>query len=241
MLYINPNSSNFMKVWREGEVLHDLTDPTLWTDLDVSEDHVPTIIKVSALSALMHGAVNQQRKVTALPYIVHPVMVARMFASIRPQDVNRIMACLLHDVIEDVPLVVFETMCPELKISQTVEVIDAKAQLLTQLLRECGIGADDCAQIVHTVLSMTDPLTISDGNRSYRKTQEVIRLGQQEDRDKIAKLCDVIANTKDICKNMPDFAKVYVIEKAQLMQHPPFKKGISETWVYKFAEQNLVE
>lgn len=47
-----------------------------------------------------HAAVNQLRRYTNDPYIVHPIAVATIVAS-RPHTVAMIQAALLHDVVED--------------------------------------------------------------------------------------------------------------------------------------------
>jgi (p)ppGpp synthase/HD superfamily hydrolase len=45
---------------------------------------------------------NQTRKATDLPYIVHPFSVM-LIASMDTQDEDTLIACLFHDIIEDVP------------------------------------------------------------------------------------------------------------------------------------------
>ena len=67
----------------------------------------PTIAKALAFATKAHGDINQLRKYTAAPYIVHPVAVAEMVAEVGG-DVNMIAAALLHDVVEDTPVSIEE-------------------------------------------------------------------------------------------------------------------------------------
>lgn len=48
----------------------------------------------------MHGAINQRRKYTGDPYIVHPAEVAGIVATVT-DDLDVIAAAWLHDVVED--------------------------------------------------------------------------------------------------------------------------------------------
>lgn len=49
-----------------------------------------------------HGSINQRRKYTGEPYIVHPAAVAELVRSV-PHTPSMIAAALLHDVVEDTP------------------------------------------------------------------------------------------------------------------------------------------
>ena len=60
------------------------------------------IEKAAAFAKRAHESINQRRKYTNEPYIVHPADVARIVASIT-DDENMICAAWLHDVVEDTP------------------------------------------------------------------------------------------------------------------------------------------
>jgi (p)ppGpp synthase/HD superfamily hydrolase len=50
-----------------------------------------------------HGSIDQRRKYTGEPYIVHPIAVAELVRSV-PHTPEMIAAALLHDVVEDTPV-----------------------------------------------------------------------------------------------------------------------------------------
>lgn len=52
-----------------------------------------------------HGSINQRRKYTGEPYIVHPIAVAQIVRSV-PHTDAMIAAALLHDVVEDTPMTI---------------------------------------------------------------------------------------------------------------------------------------
>jgi (p)ppGpp synthase/HD superfamily hydrolase len=54
-----------------------------------------------------HGSINQRRKYTGEPYIVHPLAVAELVRSV-PHTEEMIAAALLHDVVEDTPVTIDE-------------------------------------------------------------------------------------------------------------------------------------
>lgn len=54
-----------------------------------------------------HGSIDQRRKYTGEPYIVHPIAVAELVRSV-PHSAEMIAAALLHDVVEDTPVTIAE-------------------------------------------------------------------------------------------------------------------------------------
>ena len=62
----------------------------------------PLIKKAKAYATQAHAAIDQRRKYTNDPYIVHPAAVAKLVASVT-DDVAMICAAWLHDVVEDTP------------------------------------------------------------------------------------------------------------------------------------------
>ncbi|SFZ86671.1 HD domain-containing protein [Devosia enhydra] len=60
-----------------------------------------------AFATAAHGAIDQRRKYTGEPYIVHPIAVAELVRSV-PHTEAMIAAALLHDVVEDTPVTIEE-------------------------------------------------------------------------------------------------------------------------------------
>ena len=58
-------------------------------------------------AAEAHGSIDQRRKYTGEPYIVHPIAVAEIVRSV-PHTEEMLAAALLHDVVEDTPVSIEE-------------------------------------------------------------------------------------------------------------------------------------
>lgn len=56
-------------------------------------------------AATAHASIDQRRKYTGEPYIVHPVAVAALVRSV-PHTPQMIAAAYLHDVVEDTPVTI---------------------------------------------------------------------------------------------------------------------------------------
>jgi (p)ppGpp synthase/HD superfamily hydrolase len=54
-----------------------------------------------------HASIDQRRKYTGEPYIVHPIAVAALVRSV-PHTPEIIAAAYLHDVVEDTPVTIEE-------------------------------------------------------------------------------------------------------------------------------------
>jgi (p)ppGpp synthase/HD superfamily hydrolase len=67
------------------------------------------------------------------------------------------------------------------------------------------------------VLELTDTSKPEDGNRAVRKGIDAKRLGLASEQAQIIKLADLIDNSADIVANDPKFAKVFLQEKANLL------------------------
>ncbi len=63
--------------------------------------------RARAFATEAHGAIDQRRKYTGEPYIVHPIAVAELVRSV-PHTPEMIAAALLHDVVEDTPVTIEE-------------------------------------------------------------------------------------------------------------------------------------
>jgi (p)ppGpp synthase/HD superfamily hydrolase len=144
-----------------------------------------------------HG--EQKRKYTGEPYWHHPLAVASRFEHYCGLPLVEIALC--HDLFED-------TQCNE--------------ALLTNTLYSIGYEALDVIRIVNGVKDLTDQFTPSaypDFNRSRRKLKEAMRLCQIADHIQSIKYADMIDNTKSIIQYDPNFAKVYLEEKRQLLHY----------------------
>ncbi len=131
---------------------------------------------------------GQKRKYTEDDYIVHPIAVSELVRK-RGGSENQIIAALLHDTIEDTDVTYFD------------------------VCRAFGVKVADL------VLELTDVFTndaYPELNRSIRKGLEAERLATVSDDAKLVKLCDMIDNTSTIVEHDPNFARVYLQEKAHL-------------------------
>jgi (p)ppGpp synthase/HD superfamily hydrolase len=152
------------------------------------------IEKARIFATAAHGAVNQLRKYTNEPYIVHPAEVVSILKksiyykkSLHSIKVKILAAAWLHDVVED-------TKCSILLIE-----------------REFG---HDIASLVDW---MTDRSKPEDGNREIRKKIDANRLANSPAEVQTIKVADLISNSKTILERDHDFAIVYLKEKEQLL------------------------
>ncbi|GLQ55330.1 HD domain-containing protein [Devosia nitrariae] len=63
-------------------------------------DQMATVAEALAFARDAHARQGQKRKYSDMPYIVHPIAVAELVASV-PHREEMISAALLHDVVED--------------------------------------------------------------------------------------------------------------------------------------------
>ncbi|QQR40394.1 HD domain-containing protein [Devosia rhizoryzae] len=63
--------------------------------------------RARAFATAAHGSIDQQRKYTGEPYIVHPLAVAEIVRTVAHSE-EMIAAALLHDVVEDTPVTIEE-------------------------------------------------------------------------------------------------------------------------------------
>ena len=134
---------------------------------------------------------GQVRKYTGVPYITHPLSVGFIIASVRwfTNDQDVIAAGILHDVLEDT--------------DRTVE----------DIFELCNQRVTDFVEDV------TDISKLSDGNRKYRKKIEIEHLAVAPPESKTIKLADILDNAPGIIKYDPEFAKVWIAEKKELLPH----------------------
>lgn len=133
---------------------------------------------------------NQVRKYTGEPYWMHCRAVAEQVAAEGGSEAM-ICAAWMHDCIEDT--------------TATYAEID----------KQFGV------EIAQLVLDLTDRYTTErypDDNRAWRKMRECSRLANISPDAKRIKLADIADNTKDIVKNDPKFAIIYLREKADMLE-----------------------
>lgn len=103
-------------------------------------------------------------------------------------DEEMIAAAYLHDVVEDTNVT------------------------LDQIEKEFG---SDVAALVEQLTDVSKP---EDGNRAARKALDLAHTATASPRAKTVKLADLISNSKSIKEHDPGFARVYLREKAKLME-----------------------
>lgn len=135
-----------------------------------------------------HG--DQVRKYTGAPYFDHVYAVAERVAKYT-DDPFIYIAALLHDTVEDTEVTVGE------------------------------IGEIFGRRVAELVYDLTDHFTTENYpnlNRAERKALETARMATVSDDAKLIKLCDLADNTSTIVEHDPGFAKVYLKEKAALLE-----------------------
>lgn len=132
-----------------------------------------------------HG--EQKRKYTGEPYVTHPLAVMKIVQEV-PHTTEMLIAAVLHDVVEDTPVTIFEIKD-----------------------RFGPVVAD-------YVNGLTDVSTPEDGNRATRKAMDRSHSAQQGAEVQTIKLADLIHNTASIAEHDPNFYKVYREEKIELLK-----------------------
>lgn len=144
--------------------------------------------KAHVYAMAAHAAVQQKRKYTGEPYIVHPAEVAKIVADVPGSTPDMVAAAWLHDVIED-------TGCT-----------------FTDIHMAFGI---DIATMVGWLTDISKP---EDGNRAKRKAIDREHTAQAPAEVQTIKLADLISNSKSIIQHDPKFAKTYLEEKRLLLE-----------------------
>lgn len=154
---------------------------------------------------------DHTRAYTGLPYVTHLAEVAGLVASVAHTD-TMLAAAWLHDSLEDT---------------------DTAEEYLT-----VRFGGDVASMVMHLSDHYSSP---EHGSRFHRKRMEADRLGECDWMTKTIKIADVISNVRDIVSRDPSFARVYIREKAYLLDK--LKDGDAGLWmmahrmVYKAADE----
>ena len=156
-------------------------------NLDLNKEAI--IIAADAFAAAGHAAIKQVRKYTKEPYICHPREVRQILVTFatRPVSCEQEVAALLHDLVEDTGI--------------TLELIGEMFGPVVESLVE----------------GLTDISKKEDGNRTVRKQKDLEHTANASIDAQTIKLADLISNGKDITKHDPDFARVYLHEKAKTL------------------------
>ena len=116
------------------------------------------------------------------------------------------------------PLAVMETV-------STVEHTDEMlmAAVLHDTVEDCDVTLDDIVShfgpiVADLVEQLTDISVPEDGNRAFRKAMDRDHSAQASAQGMTIKIADLLDNTKSITEHDEHFAKVYMKEKALLLQ-----------------------
>lgn len=145
-----------------------------------------------------------QKRYDGDPYIVHPIAVAEMVAGVGGTDAM-IAAAVLHDTLED---------------TKTTE---------NELLETFG------PEVTKLVIELTNVFTSKaypSVNRAERKAKEGARLAMISPEAQTIKVADIIHNTPGIIEHDPQFAKIWLAERAAWLAvltkaHPEILKATS--------------
>ncbi len=153
---------------------------------------------------------GQKRKYTSEPYITHPVSVSKILKKLHPEATDSMVyAAILHDTVED-----------------TEVTID-------QIREQFG---DVVADFVYW---LTDQSLPSDGNRAARKAIDREHTAKAPANAQIIKLADLIDNSSSIVTHDKKFARVYLKEKALILD--ALRDEVKETDIYQYARAVLKE
>lgn len=148
----------------------------------------------AAITIASQAHAGQRRKYVSTPYLSHCLEVVNILIEHGIDDQVMLAAAALHDVIED------------------CEYWD-DWRLHAELFRR---GYDDQRfRLVGLVQELTEPA--HQGNRATRKALECERLSKISADAQTIKYADLISNTGSIVQHDPDFAKVYLQEKWNIL------------------------
>jgi (p)ppGpp synthase/HD superfamily hydrolase len=158
--------------------------------------HLPTQALIFAIRA--HDSIQQRRKYTDEPYVVHPIRVATIVATVteKPEIIS---AALLHDVLEDV--------APQ------------QPAFGPEAIRTAF--GEEVLRLVHELTDVFTSEAFPQVNRKDRKTREANRLAGISPEAQLVKLADLIDNGGAIVTEAPNFARTYLAEKEIILSLMP--------------------
>jgi hypothetical protein len=194
----------------------------------------PDIQKALVFATAAHAAINQRRKYTDEPYIVHPIRLAKD-ALTRPwATVAVVQALLLHDVVEDTRYFVdgqtgdrVERPAEHLKSGRPLRMVEGiTLDLIGQMFGE---------EVRQIVSGLTDTAMPWDGVRAVRMAINRDHALAQPAIVQNAKLIDIKDNIVDIARNDPGFARKYLPEKYDIFKglklaDPDLRAEVQETF-----------
>jgi len=171
----------------------------------------PRIQSAIDLGRAGHDSIGQKRKYTLQPYWIHTEEVAAIVSEVT-NDENIIIAAVFHDWKED--------LFPKNPLYSDKDIID-------------NFGSE--------VMGLVDELTnvytkeaYPNLNRHQRHIMERARQAQISPDAQTIKLADLISNTKDLIKQDPGFAQIYLVEKLLLL--PLLRKGNDQLLMRAYSQ-----
>lgn len=144
---------------------------------DYSMKDLNKILEAISFAADRHR--NQTRKgISKLPYIIHPIQVAKILTDVGENEPELLIAAILHDVIEDT--------------TKNEEEIKALSNVILSKFGE---------EVLITVLEVSDNKSLP---VEERKRLQVIHTPDLSERARKLKIADKISNIEDIGKDPPE-------------------------------------
>lgn len=154
----------------------------------------PLVKRAEAFAIAAHFAIDQKRKYTGEPYIVHPGVVARLVACIPGATPEMVAAGWLHDTVEDTGEK-YRHLTTGITLNVILHVFGAQVQYLV-----AGVTKSDYPREMP---------------REERRDLEVQRISAYDCQVKTLKVCDLI---RSILRYDPGFAReCYAKENRQLL------------------------
>lgn len=144
--------------------------------------------KAKAFATLQHGRIGQMRKYSDGTPYINHPAAVVELVRSVPHTEEMLAAAWLHDVVEDTPVTLNE-----------IEFV-------------FGI---EVATLVEMLTDVSQP---EDGNRAARKAIDRAHTAKASPAAKTVKLADLIDNGRNILENDPKFARIYLGEKAPLLE-----------------------
>jgi len=120
------------------------------------------------------------------------------------------------------------------------------AAYLHDTVEDCGVSITKISSefglfVAKLVSDLTDVSKPSDGNRAKRKEIDRNHIKNACMSAKIIKLADLISNTRSISTHDPDFAVVYLEEKALILKEAIKRSDVSEHPLWDLAFDTIIE